>query len=522
MIILKSLRESFLDKTIRILILDESEEDAENITRELRNSPLSVLTHRESTREGMERAFESFAPDLVLSDYALVSFDGFTAMEFMRRTRPELPFIFFSWVIHEQSVIDALKKGATDYLFKDQLTRLPLSIHRAIREAEERIRLRQTQKKIIEQERLSAIGQMASGIAHDFSNSLMPVLGFTEILLHQPETLKDEAKTHKFLELIHTSAHDAMNIVGRLREFYRAKDKAEALHAVNLNELVRQTVLLTQPRWRDEKLSQGVEIHVKEALSEVPDIHGNESALREALTNLIFNAVDALPKGGSIAFKSEVEENRVILTVSDNGVGMSEEVARHCFEPFFSTKGRGGTGLGLSMVYGVLKRHEGAIEVKSEPGKGTTFTLRFPIRKKEAHTEAVSGAVPPAARIARQLHVLVVDDESSIREVLTSYLAADGHTSETAADGREGLELFKKKSFDLVMTDRAMPEMNGDRMVEKIRQISPKVPVIMVTGFGELMKVKGEHPRGVDVILSKPLTLSVCRDAIAKVFSKNA
>ena len=505
-----------LDKTIRILILDESEEDAQNITKELRNSDLPVLTHRECTREGLEKALEAFKPDLVLSDYTLVSLDGLTAMEILRARRHELPFIFVSWVIHEQSVIDALKKGATDYVFKDQLSRLPLSVHRAIREADERNRLRDTQMKIIEQERLGAIGQMASGIAHDFSNSLMPVLGFTEILLHQPETLKDAAKTHKFLELIHTSAHDAMTIVGRLREFYRARDKAEALHAVNLNELIRQTVLLTQPRWREEKLAQGIEIRLQEDLAEVPDIHGNESALREALTNLIFNAVDALPKGGGISFKTFIEDHRVVLVISDTGIGMSEEVMRKCFEPFFSTKGRGGTGLGLSMVYGVMKRHEAVIDVKSELGRGTSFTLRFPVRKKEA----ASDPAPPVAGPGkiRKLHVLVVDDEASIREVLSSYLATDGHTSQTAANGLEGLETFKKGSFDLVVTDRAMPEMNGDRMVEKIKEISPRVPVIMVTGFGELMKVKGEHPKGIDIILSKPLLLSSCRAALAKLF----
>ncbi len=509
-----------MPKTIKILILDESEQDAKNMMTELRNSAIPVLIQQASTREGFEKACAEFRPDLILSDYTLVGYDGFSAMELTRQKYPEVPFIFVSWVIHEESVIETLKKGATDYVFKDQLSRLPLSVHRAIRESEERAQLRETQKKIIEQERLGAIGQMASGIAHDFSNSLMPVLGFSEILLNNPAALNDREKTGKYLNLIHTSATDAMNIVGRLREFYRSKDKAEALHAVNLNAIVRDTVLMTQPRWRDEMLAKGADILVREELSEIPDIHGNETALREAMTNLIFNAVDAMPKGGELVFRTTLEKQQVALTVSDTGMGMTEEVARRCLEPFFSTKGRGGTGLGLAMVYGVVKRHEGAIEIKSELGKGTTFKLLFPVKRSDMTTDPKRPDAAPAAYAALpKLHVLVVDDEKTVHEVLKEYLRLDGHTVETAENGRTGLELFKKGRFDLVVTDRAMPEMNGDEMVEQIKLVSPSVPVIMVTGFGELMKVKGEHPKGVDIVLSKPLTLSVFREAAAKVFS---
>ncbi len=487
---------------------------------ELRNSAIPVLIQQASTREAFEKACDEFRPDLILSDYAMVGYDGFSAMELTRQKYPELPFIFVSWVIHEQSVIDTLKKGATDYVFKDQLSRLPLSVHRAIRESEERAQLRETQKKIIEQERLGAIGQMASGIAHDFSNSLMPVLGFSEILLNNPEALNDKEKTFKYLSLIHTSATDAMNIVGRLREFYRSKDKAEALQAVSLNDIVRETVLLTQPRWREQMLAKGTDIIVHEELGQIPDIHGNETALREAMTNLIFNAVDAMPKGGDLVFKTSLEKQHVALTVSDTGTGMTEEVARRCLEPFFSTKGRGGTGLGLSMVYGVVKRHEGTIEIKTEPNKGTLFKMRFPVKRSDAQGDARHPDSPPASYAAvPKLRVLVVVDVKGVHEVLKGYLALDGHAVLTAENGRAGFELFKKEKFDLVVTDRAMPEMNGDEMVEQIKLVSPSVPVIMVTGFGELMKVKGEHPKGVDIILSKPLTLSAFRGAVSRIFA---
>lgn len=510
-----------LDKTVRILILDESEQDAQSIITELRNSEIPVLIERAVNREGFEKACVEFKPDLVLSDYAMTGYDGLSAMEHVRLRHPEVPFIFVSWVIHDESVVDTLKKGATDYVFKDQLSRLPLSVHRAMREAEERAQLRATQKKIIEQERLGAIGQMASGIAHDFANALMPVLGFTEIMLKQDEGTPEEKEKHRrYLSLVHTSATDAMNIVGRLREFYRSKDKAESLGAVDLNELVRQTVLMTQPRWREEKLAKGIQIHVRQALEPLPEIYGNETALRETLTNLIFNAVDAMPKGGDIVLSTLLENEKVTLSVADSGSGMTEETMRRCFEPFFSTKGRGGTGLGLSMVYGVVKRHEGTIDVKSELKKGTTFTLRFPVKRKDmpAAVPSADGPAETAVKIPK-LHALVVDDEVNIHAVLLGYLALDGHTGEAAPHGRAGLEAFKSGKYDLVVTDRAMPEMSGDEMAAQIRHLSASVPIIMVTGFGELMKVKGEHPKGVDIVLSKPLTLKAWRGALAKVFS---
>jgi CheY-like chemotaxis protein len=202
------------------------------------------------------------------------------------------------------------------------------------------------------------------------------------------------------------------------------------------------------------------------------------------------------------------------VEVSDTGAGMDEETKQRCLEPFYSTKGKGGTGLGLAMVYGVMRRHEGTIEVRSQLGKGTTFVLQFPIKK----TASTNGAKPalPSGPLTKKLRVLVVDDESMVREVLTEYLSGDGHSVETAPDGRLGLKLFTEKKFDLVITDRAMPEMGGDQMSAEIKKIAKDVPLIMLTGFGELMKAKDEIPAGVDYLLSKPLTFEAYREALAK------
>ncbi len=394
--------------------------------------------------------------------------------------------------------------------------------------------LRAAQQQLVQQERLRALGTMASGIAHDFNNALAPILGYAELLLLAPQDLDDKAKVLRYLQTIHAAAQDAANVVSRLREFYRFRDTAEILLPVDVNHLVEQTVLLTQPKWKDQAQAGGRTIVAQTDLQDVPPVAGNESELREALTNLIFNAVDAMPNGGVIMIRTRMDETgkrgngetetspflrlsdspiHVVLEVSDTGVGMTEEVRRRCLEPFFSTKGERGSGLGLAVVYGILQRHNGTIEIDSAPGKGTTVVIRLPAQiepKREDRTTK-------ADIVSRSLRVLVVDDEPRVREVIVEYLRRDGHAVEPAANGREGLEKFRADKFDLVVTDRAMPEMSGNQLALALQQLGSHVPVILLTGFGEFMNAAGEHPAGVDVIVSKPIGLTALREAIAKV-----
>jgi CheY-like chemotaxis protein len=282
--------------------------------------------------------------------------------------------------------------------------------------------------------------------------------------------------------------------------------------------------MLTQPKWKDQTQAQGIPIRMETDLQPVPAIAGSESDLRDALTNLIFNAVDAMPKGGTITIRTRIDSDHVLLEVSDTGVGMTEEVRQRCLEPFFSTKGEHGSGFGLALVYGILQRHEGTIDVESELGAGATFRIRLPIQTEhapdtelrsagQAATGQRSGVKPPS----RSLHVLVVEDEPMIRQMLTTYLTSYGHTTEIATNGTEGLEKFQASQFDVVVTDRAMPEMGGDQLAAAIKEIMPKVPVIMLTGFGDLMNAVDEKPAGVDMILSKPVGLTEFRAALEKV-----
>ena len=371
--------------------------------------------------------------------------------------------------------------------------------------------LEATQQHVIQQERLRALGQMASGIAHDFNNALVPILGFAELLKINPAILADREKASSYIDMIHTSAKDAASVVGRLRQFYRKQEEGEVFEPVNLEKLVKQTVTLTRPRWKDQAQAGGATIRMQLELDAVPPVSGEEAALREGLTNMIFNAVDAMPSGGTITLRTRRDADSAVLEVEDTGTGMSEEVRKHCLEPFFSTKGERGTGLGLSMVFGIVQRHRGSIDIRSEPGRGATFVITLPLDLDSAEKAAASDELSPQ----QSLRVLVVDDEPQVRDLLSAALTNDGHRVQMAEDGVAGLRCFRDGRFDVVLTDKAMPGMSGDQMACAIKQLAPETPIILLTGFGQFLN-KDEMP-GVTVLLSTPVGIRTLRDALANV-----
>ncbi len=378
--------------------------------------------------------------------------------------------------------------------------------------------LHRAQTAIRLQERLNALGQMTSGIAHDVNNALAPVVGFADLLLMDPSALADHEKATAYLTTIRTAAKDAAGVVRRLKEFYRKREESEPLAAVELNEIVEETVRLTRPRWRDEAQAAGVAIEARTELGERTKIAGIGQELREALTNLILNAVDAMPKGGTIRVVTARHGDKVTLSVCDTGVGMDDEVRRRCLEPFFTTKGKAGTGMGLAMVYGIACRHEGTIEIDSEPDKGTTFRLVFPAFGT-AVLAVPAAAVPPPQR-PRSLRVLVVDDEPLVREVVKSYLQLDGHDVETAPDGQTALETYRASNFDLVLTDSAMPGMRGEDLAREIRRIHADQRIAMLTGFGDVMRASERRPEAIDLVLAKPISIEDLRAAVSRLCSR--
>ena len=385
--------------------------------------------------------------------------------------------------------------------------------------------LRHTQATVLQQERLKALGQMASGIAHDVNNALSPVVGFSDLILKGDFGLNPAGK--KYLKYISTAGEDIAHIVARLREFYRTREDDESLQRLNLNILAEQVVDMTRPRWRDIPQSNGLTIEVQtELASDMPKLAGIESEIREALTNLVLNAVDAMPKGGKITVCTRVlrqesgskHPRQVTVDISDTGMGMNEETRKRCLEPFFSTKGKRGTGLGLAMVYGVMERHEGNIEIQSELGKGTTFRLIFPVRTKLGENNE-----PEESYVAIEpMKILCIDDEPLLRELVKQMLERDGHQVEACDSGQSGLDEFRiarerGNPFDLVITDLGMPYLDGRQVAKMLKQESPATPVILLTGWGAFMKGDGTTHANVDGILSKPPRSRELRETLARL-----
>jgi CheY-like chemotaxis protein/anti-sigma regulatory factor (Ser/Thr protein kinase) len=283
---------------------------------------------------------------------------------------------------------------------------------------------------------------------------------------------------------------------------------------------VAQVVDLTRPRWKDMAQGEGRVIRMETDLrAGLPTVMGIESEIREALTNLVFNAVDAMPQGGVITLRTRVAGPMVTLEVADTGTGMDEATRRRCLEPFFSTKGERGTGLGLAMVYGVVQRHDASLDIETAPGRGTTMRLGFPLGQPAAtagSTEATDRRPPVPLR------VLCVDDEPQLRELMKEILGSDGHTVELADGGQAGVRAFRAargagRPFDVVITDLGMPCLDGRAVARTVKGESPTTPVILLTGWGSWVGTEENPIPDIDVRLTKPPRILELQEALARV-----
>jgi PAS domain S-box-containing protein len=383
--------------------------------------------------------------------------------------------------------------------------------------------LRQSQQAVLQQERLRALGQMASGVAHDINNAISPVSIYAESLLDREPGLSDRAR--KSLMVIQQCVEDVARTVSRMRDFYRKREPQIVLGRVDVNQIVQGVIELTRSRWKDVPQARGVVVNVRTELGEMlPQIMGAENEIRDALTNLVLNAVDAMPEGGVLTVRTRVDDMRptapaLYLEVIDTGVGMDEDTRRRCLEPFFTTKGERGTGMGLAMVYGMIERHSADLEIESAPGQGTTVRLIFPL---PAMVIDATVQQPVLALPTRSVRILVVDDDPLIIESLSETLRGDGHEVIAADGGEAGINTFlqaqqRGETFAAVITDLGMPYIDGRRVAAAVKGASPSTPVILLTGWGQQLIAENEVPLHVDRVLNKPPRLRELRVALAEL-----
>lgn len=349
-------------------------------------------------------------------------------------------------------------------------------------------------------EKMQALINMASGVGHVFNNVLAGVLGRTQLLLQQARRERARDLVAGLTEIEHATLA-GITALTRIQEFSRAR-AVEAPRPVDLNDVVQQAVEQTRPKWRDEPAAKGVRIEVITHFGSPAPVSGVEGELQEAVVQLIANAVDAMPGGGTITVRTGGEPGRGLVAVSDTGVGMSESVRRRAFEPFFSAKGETGLGLGLSVVHGIMARHGGDASIESEPGKGTTVTLRVPTAGEGVPAE---GAIPEEERA----QVLVVDDDAGVRAALADILRGAGYAVTVAPSGLEGIAKVRARQgpFDLIITDLAMPDVSGWEVVEAVKKAEAATPVVIMSGFDQARATRRAKELGVDLVLTKPFDM---------------
>lgn len=388
------------------------------------------------------------------------------------------------------------------------------------------------QERIREQfsqiEKLSALGELASGVAHDFNNTLAGILGRAQLLLRT----NDPEKITRGLNIIIKTAEDGAKTVKRIQDFARQR-RDHDFEAVSVDQILLDVSEITRPRWKDTAEASNTQIGLDLRIHSNAKVMGDESELREVLVNMVLNAVDAMPNGGVLTLSAEDHGDSVVISVADTGIGMSPDVRSRIFDPFFTTKGKAGMGLGLAVSFGIIRRHEGSVEVESEVGVGTKFQITLPIAKAGAGSLASAQQMedlvhegvyePPAIMPGeKQASILVVDDEQYIRDLLREILESEECSVQLAQDGHEALALLNTTQFDGIFTDVGMPGMSGWELAQAIREQNRSVPIAVITGWGDAVGSDEQRQASIDWVITKPFSADRISEITREIKRRNA
>jgi two-component system, cell cycle sensor histidine kinase and response regulator CckA len=480
-----------------ILFLEDSALDAQLVEHELRRAGINFVLLVASSESEFLEGLSNFHPDLVLSDFSLPQFSGLEALVIVRREEHDIPFIMVTGSQSEEVAVECMREGATDYILKSNLMRLPTAVKNALKRsvtekerAEALNALKKSQEQLLQAQKLEAVGRLAGGISHDFNNLLTAIMGYSELTLRE---LKPQDPLRRNLEEIRRASDRAASLTRQLLAFSRKQ--VMQLKVFDLN-----SVVIDLERMLRRMIGEDIDLRTT-LLDGNGNIKADPGQIEQVIMNLVINARDAMPMGGKLTIETtrvyldetSVQDHieptpgyYVMLAVSDTGFGVTDEVRQHMFEPFFTTKDPGkGTGLGLSTVYGIVKQLSGHIWVYSEPGKGTTFKVYFPAVIEAADDYKFpyeSDTVPNGSET-----VLLVEDAEMVRNLAKDVLKSRGYNVLEADDGPSARHVCNQyhQSIDLLLTDVVMPRVSGVDLANELLRLHPEMRVLYMSGYTE-------------------------------------
>jgi len=505
------------DKNTNILLVEDEPGHAELIRRSFKSASEPVsLTVARNLHEARSSIAKS-TPDLIIADFLLPDGKGIELIPDKKKDSP-YPVIILTSYGDELVAVEAMKAGAFDYIVKSEVAmdNMSRTCKRILREWSHITKLKRLEETLLQSEKLKALGIITAGVAHEFNNILAVMMGSAEVL---EGGFKDDKELKRRLHAIIKAGDDGAKVVRNMLTFAKSEANPSEYICSDIRLLIEEAISFAEPKWRNIAQAKGIDYKIdKEGMKEIPETFCLPTEIREVFTNIINNALNAMPDGGSLSFSTWSDDDTVFISISDTGKGMSEDVKKRIFDPFFTTRRPEGTGLGMSVSYGVIAGHGGEIEVESEEGQGTTLNLSIPI-KREIAQQKPSSKPETHEIMAKELRILFVDDSEEMCVIMNNALTRGGHTVKVLNSGAEAVELAGKEDFDLILSDLAMPDVNGYEVVKMLNKLDRRPKIGIITGWRETLELFDEEETKVDFIIKKPFKHSVLIKHINAAFA---